>query len=114
MSEDWEHTEEEDEAKLSSSEHLNSNENAMQANAAIVEDQETKVLQNNNEDQSKVIKVEDASVKSLPRATTTTMAPIDRRKKKRNIQRRKQKQRKEATTTPNISNSISKIQKLRN
>jgi hypothetical protein len=58
MSEDWEHTEQEDEAKLSSSEHLNSDENAMQANAAIVEDQETNVLRDHNEDQSKVIKVE--------------------------------------------------------
>jgi len=53
MSEDWEHTEQEDEAKLSSSEHLNSDENAMQANAAIVEDQETNVLRDHNEDQSK-------------------------------------------------------------
>jgi hypothetical protein len=108
-------TEQEDESKLSSSEHLNSDENATQANAAIVEDQETKVLQDNNEDQSKVINVEDAAVKSLPRATTTAMAPIDRRKKKNknktNKQPRKQKQqqqRKEITIIPKVSKQLHK------
>jgi len=113
MPEDLEHTEKEDEAKLSSSEHLNTDENATQANAAIVEDQETKVLQDNNEDQNKVIRVEDAAVKSLPRATTTTMAPIDRKnkKKQKNNTQPKQKQqlqRKEATIIPKVSKQIHK------
>jgi hypothetical protein len=123
MSGDWEYTEqeheaiaevkEENESKPSSPEHLNSDENATQANASIVEDQQTKVVPANNEEQDKVVKVEDATIQSLPRATTTTTAPIDRRRKKKsNYQplrkQRQQQQRRETTTMPKVSKQLHK------
>jgi hypothetical protein len=91
----------ENESKPSSLERLlKSDQAATQANTNIAEDQELKVLPE-NEEEEKVVEV-DAAIKSLPRATTTT--PIGKRQKKqRPLQ--KQQQKKE-TTTPNVSKQL--------
>ena len=50
---------------------IKSDEAATQANASIAEDQELKVLPENEEEEGeKIVEVEDAAIKSLPRATT--------------------------------------------
>src|SRR5919199_1850277 len=117
MSGDWEYTKQEDEAKAEVKEgnefkpstlqqSVRSDEKA-KPNTNIDEDQESKMLPENNEEQGKGIKVELATLKSLPRATTTTMGSMDKRKKK-NIQHRNQKQRKKTTTMANISKRLHK------
>ena len=78
-------------------------------NTNIDEDHESKMLPENNEEQGKAVKVEHATLKSLRRATTTTMGSMDKRKKK-NIQHRNQKQRKKQLLWQIYpSNYISKI-----
>jgi hypothetical protein len=112
---DWEYTEQEDEAiaevkengsKPSSLQH-SLEETATQANANIAEGQELKVLPANNQEQHKVVEA-DSTIKSLPRATTTT-APMDKKRKKNKqpLRKQKQQQRKE-TAMPNISKQLHK------
>jgi DNA repair exonuclease SbcCD ATPase subunit len=66
-----------------------------QANANIADDQELKVLPENEEGEEKIVEV-DSTIKSLPRATTTT--PIGKRMK--------QQQQKKGTTIPNVSKQL--------
>jgi hypothetical protein len=116
MSRDWEYTEQEDEAitevkengsKPSSLQH-SLEETAMQANANIAEGQELKVLPANNQEQDKVVEA-DSTIKSLPRATTSTTAPMNKKgkKNKQPLRKQKQQQRKE-TTMPTISKQLDK------
>ena len=115
MSRDWKYTEQEDEAiaevkengsKPSSLQH-SFEETAAQANANIAEGQELKVLPDNNEEQDKVVEA-DSTIKSLPRATTSTTAPMDKkRKNKQPLRKQRQQQRKE-TTMPTISKQLHK------
>ena len=113
---DWEYTEREDEAiaevkengaKPSSLQH-SLEEMATQANANIAEGQELKVLPANNQEQHKVVEA-DSTIKSLPRATTTT-APMDKKRKKNKqpLRKQKQQQQRKETAMPSISKQLHK------
>src|SRR5919106_6012899 len=80
---------------------LKSDEATTEANTNIDENQELKVLQENEVKGEKIVEVEDAAIKSLPRATINTH--IDK-KKKPPLQ--KQQQQKKEIPIPNISKRI--------
>ena len=74
----------------------------------IAEGQELKVLPDNYEEQDKVIEA-DSTIKSLPRATTTT-APMDKKRKKNKqpLRKQKQQQQRKETAMPSISKQLHK------
>jgi hypothetical protein len=82
---------------------IKSDEATTEANANIVEDQESKALSENEEEGEKIVEVEDAAIKSLPRATTIT--PIGERKKKQ-PPLQKQHQQKKEISIPNVSKRL--------
>ena len=73
-----------------------------EANTNIDEDQELKALPENEVKREKIVEVEDAAIKSLPRATITTH--IGKRKKKPPLQ--KQQQQKKEIPIPNLSKRL--------
>jgi hypothetical protein len=94
----------ENDSKPSSPERLKSDEAAIEANANIAEDQGLKVLPEDEEKGEKIVEVEDAAIKSLPRATTTI--PIGKRKKNQKKPLQKQEQQKKEIIIPNVSKHL--------
>jgi hypothetical protein len=83
----------ENESKPPSLERLiKSDQVATQANANIAEDQELKVLPENEDEEEKIVEV-DTAIKSLPRVTTTT--PIGKRKQQQSLQKQQQQKKKQ-------------------
>jgi hypothetical protein len=83
----------ENESKPPSLERLiKSDQAAIQANANIAEDQELKVLPENEDEEEKIVEV-DTAIKSLPRVTTTT--PIGKRKQQQSLQKQQQQKKKQ-------------------
>jgi hypothetical protein len=118
MSRDWKYTEQEDKAiaevkengsKPSSLQH-SFEETAAQANANIAEGQELKVLPDNNEEQDKVVEA-DSTIKSLPRATTSTTAPMNKkgRRTSSHYESKDSNKEKKQLCQPYPSNYISKV-----
>ncbi len=81
---------------------IKSDEATTEANTNIDEDQELKALPENEVNREKIVEVEDAAIKSLPRATITTH--IGKRKKKPPLQ--KQQQQKKEIPIPNLSKRL--------
>ena len=83
-------------------------EGTTEANTNIDEDQELKAFSENEVNEEKRVEVEDAAIKSLPRATTTN-AHIGKRNKQQllqpAIQKQQQRQKKEITI-PNVSKRL--------
>src|SRR5919109_2869838 len=102
MSVDEKDTEQEEEGKTQVKENeskssspkriIKLDEAATQVNTNIDEDQELKALPENEEEGEKIVEVQDAAIKSLPRATTTT--PIGKRRKKQPPLQKQQQQKK--------------------
>src|SRR5215212_3457513 len=81
---------------------IKSDEATTEANANIDEDQELKALSENEEEEEKI--VEDADIKSLPRATTIT--PIGKRKKKKKQPPLQKQHQKKEISIPNVSKRL--------
>ena len=74
---------------------IKSDEAVTQADANVAEDQELKMLPENDGEQDKVVEVEDTTIKSLPRATRTNTTISKRKKNQLLVQKQKEQQRKE-------------------
>src|SRR5215212_2348519 len=83
---------------------IKSDEATTEANANIDEDQELKALSENEEEEEKIVEVEDAAIKSLPRATTIT--PIGKRKKKKKQPPLQKQHQKKEISIPNVSKRL--------
>jgi hypothetical protein len=83
---------------------IESDQATTEANTNIDEDQELKAFSENEVNEEKIVEVEDAAIKSLPRATINTH--IGKKKKKNQPPLQKQQQQKKEIPIPNISKRL--------